>query len=417
MAAPLTMTRANSALKVLFPQKRIEMMDWESLAFYNWVPKQKDFYGRSCELPVRIGPNGNASNSFAPAQSMKGSSNYVHFLMTRMKKYIMASFDNEALEASQNDAGAYMNLKELEIEGCFQGIKQQLAADFQGNGSGRIGTVSDVTGDVLTVGEGDIVHFQLGQRLQSFSSNLAGASATSSGPKGWMTVGSIDPDTNKITLDTSDGDTALLDGVDATTDKYLAIYGSVGNAISGTQAWVPGVSQAARTTALGTAFKNVTRSQFTSRLGGVFYDGSASGSIAEALERAIARGKKEGSNPDVAWMNFNRIQDLSLDLGARAVREPYKVGNFAYSSIKFASGNKDITVVGDPNFPDNDCLIATKSSWRFHTLKEAPRLLGRQGTSEMILEPAADGWEVRIGMYGELECLAPIDNIRVLLPT
>lgn len=412
MATTLTMARANSALKVLFPQKRIEMMDWENLAFYNWVTRDKGFFGRSCELPVRIGPAGNASNNFAAAQSMKGSSNYTHFIMTRVKKYIMASFDNEALEASQNDAGAYMNFKELEIEGIMTGIKQQTAADFQGNGSGRIATVSNVTGDVLTVGEADIVHFQIDQRIQSFSSNLSGASATSSGPKGWMTVGSIDPDTNKITLNTTDGDTALLDGVDSVTDKYLAIYGSVGNALSGTQAWVP-----SDRTVLSTPFKNVTRSTFTSRLGGCYFDGSANGSIAESLERAIARGKKEGSSPDVAWMNFNRFQDLSLDLGARAVREPYKMGTFAYSSIKFATGNKDITVLADPNFPDNDCLIATKSAWRFHTLRDAPRFLGKQGDSNMILEPAADGWEVRVGWYGELECLAPIDNIRVLLPT
>ena len=58
MAAPLTMARANSALKVLFPQKRIEMMDWENMAFYNWVNKNPNFYGRNAELPVRIGAPG-----------------------------------------------------------------------------------------------------------------------------------------------------------------------------------------------------------------------------------------------------------------------------------------------------------------------------------------------------------------------
>jgi hypothetical protein len=329
-----------------------------------------------------------------------------------VKKYIFASFDNEALEASENDSGAYMAFKEEEIEGCFKGIKQQTAADMQGNGSGRIATVTDVTGNVLTVGEGDIVNFQLDQRIQSFAVNAAAASATSAGPKGWMTVGSIDPDTNKITLNTTDGDTAAQDGVDSTTDKYLAIYGSVGNAMAGTQAWVP-----AGRSVLATPFKGVTRSQFSSRLGGIYYDGSANGSIAEALERSIARARKEGCQADTAWLNFSRFQDLSIDLGARAVREPYKMGTFAYSSIKFAAGDRDIRVMCDPHFADNDCLIAKKDAWRWHTLKDAPRLMGKQGGSEMVLEPAADGWEVRIGWYGEMECLAPIDNIRVVLPT
>ncbi len=43
-------------------------------------------------------------------------------------------------------------------------------------------------------------------------------------------------------------------------------------------------------------------------------------------------------------------------------------------------------------------------------------MLGRAG-SDMILEPAADGWEIRVGWYGEMECIAPIDNIRLVLPT
>lgn len=414
MANPLTMTRANSALKVLFPQKRIEMVDQENQPFYQWVPKDPKFFGRSCELPVRIGPHSSAHNNFADAQDAKGSSNYTHFLMTRVKKYIVVSFDNEALEASENDVGAYMDLKEAEIEGAMIGIKQKTAADFQGNGSGKLATVTavDTVNNTITIGEGDIVHFEKDDRIVSFASDTAGASATSSGPKGYMVVSAVDYDNNKLTVDPTLGDSITLDGVDATTDKYLAMKGSVGNALSGTKAWVP-----SDRTVLSTPFKNVTRSQFSSRLGGCYYDGSTNGSIAEALERAIARGKKEGSNPDVAWLNFNRFQDLSLDLGSRAVREPFKIGEFAYDTIKFASGNKTIRVLGDQNFADNDCLIATKSAWRFHTLKGAPRLMGRQGNSEMILEPAADGWEVRIGWYGELECLAPIDNIRVVLPT
>lgn len=413
MAAPLTMARANSALKVLFPQKRIEMMDWENMAFYNWVSKNPKFYGRNCELPVRVGAHGGATGGFSEAQAMKGSGTYRHFTLTRKKKYIVVSFDNEAIEAAENDVGGYMDLKESEIEGALMGIKQQTAADFQGNGSGKIATVTDVTGNVLTVGESDIVHFQIGQRIVSFSSDTYGASPTSAGPKGYMVVGSIDPDNNKVTLDVTatGGDTAAADGVDITTDKYIAIWGNCGVALFGTEAWIP-----TDRSVLSTPFCGVTRSEFTSRLGGIFYDGSATGSIAEALERAIARGNKEGSSPDVAWVNFNRFQDLSIDLGARAVREPYKVGNFAYNSISFATGNKNIRVLADPNFPDNNCLIAKKGSWEFFTLKAAPRILGKQGNSEMLLETAADGWEVRQGWYGELKCTEMIHNIRVKLP-
>lgn len=411
MANPLTMARANSALKTLFPAKRIESMDQGKQPFREWCPTATDFYGRNLELPVRSGPVPGVANGFGEAQAQKGSSTYVHFTLTRVKQYIMISFDNEALEASERDVGGYMNLKEAEIEAAFARIKQQMGADMQGNGSGRIGTVTAVNSNTLTVGEADIVHFEIGMRIVSFATNAAGASATSSGPKGYMVVGSVDPDNNQITLNTTDGDTAAQDGVDTTTDKFLAPWGSVGNAMSGTNIWVP-----SDRTILGTPFKGVTRSLFGSRLAGAYYDGSATGSIAEALERALARGAKEGCRPEVAWMNYNRFQDLSLDLGSRAVRESYKVGSFAYDSFKIASGGREVRVMADQNFDDTDCLIATRASWKFHTLKNAPRFMGKNG-QDLILEPAADGWELRIGWYGEMECLAPLDNLRVKLPT
>lgn len=413
MAETLTMSRANSALKTLFPQKRIEQIGWEDQPFMKWVTSKTDFYGRNLELPVRIGPHAGATNDFGSAQAMKGSSNYTHFTLTRKKKYIVISFDNEALEASERDVGAYMNFKELEMEGAFQGINMQTAADMQGNGSGRIATISAVnTGtNVITVDEAGITRFEKDMRIVSFSSNVYGATATSSGPKGYMVVGSVDPDNNQITLDTTKGDTILQDGADATTDKYLAVWGAVGNAIFGTQAWVP-----IDRSILSTPFAGVTRSQYSSRLGGCYYDGSACGSVMEALERASARGRKEGSKFEVAWVNHNRFQDVSIELGARAVREPYKVGNFAYDSIKFSTGGREVRLMADHNFADSDCLMANKASWRFHTLKAAPRMLGKGGAGDLILEPAADGWESRIGWYGEMECLAPIDNVRVVLP-
>ncbi len=409
MATPLTVTRFNSALKVLFPEKKLQTFGMEDQPFRAYIPKQTDFYGRNAEIPIQYSPGGMGnSHTFEDAQAAKGSSLYTHFVITRKRDYKIISIDAEALEASENDKGAYLEAKKLEIEAALTHINQQFAADLQGDGSGRIGTIATggIAANVITVGDADITHFEPGMRIQTAATPFT---AVRPGTVGWMYVGIVNYDANTITIDpTQGGDSVAAYGAAAADRIYPK--GNFGLSVSGTEAWIP-----TDRSNLATPFNNVTRSVFPSRLAGVFFDASSYG-LLEGFERAYARARKENCHPETVWVNFNRFTDLSLELGAKAMREPAKFGEFAYDSITMSFGGKKVRFMADQNLPDTTALCTTRDTWGFKSLKSAPRILTRDMGSDMLIEPAADGYEIRIGWRGEVFCRRPGGNMRITLP-
>jgi hypothetical protein len=407
MAQPLTPTRFASGLKTLFPEKKLQTYDMEKQPFLNYLPKATDFYGRNAEEPIRYSPGGGGnSHTFEDAQASKGSALYTHFTLTRKRDYKIISIDAEALEASENDKGAYLNAKKSEVDAALSQIIQQLGADLQGNGSGTIATLTAVpVGNTFVVDEAGITRFEPDMRIQSSPSPFTTVRA---GAVGYMVVSAVNYDTNTITVDPTQGDSVAVYGL--LNGDRIYPKGNFGISLNGTQAWIP-----TDRSNLATPFNGVVRSIFPSRLAGIFFDGSSYG-LAESLERALSRGAKEGCHPDTAWMNYNRFTDLSLELGAKAVRETFKIGEFGYDSIVIHGAGRKVRVAMDQNLEDTTCLITTRDSWKFWTLKSAPRFLTRDGAGDMIIEPARDGYELRIGWRGELVNRSPRDNIRLTLP-
>lgn len=414
MADTLTVSKFNSALLPLFPEKRLRRYGMEDQPFWAWVPKKTDFYGRKGEVPIRYAPGGGTSPDFASAQEAKGGSSYTHFEVTRKRNYHLISIDAEALEASESDKGAYMNAKESEIDAGFTKLVQRLGADLQADGTGVVAVVqsTNLAATTFQVRDADLTKLEVGDRVQ-FAASPFTSVKTGTGPRGWALISKINAATNVITVDTTNGDPLTgANSIGVVAGDRVYFKGGFNLGISGTNAWIP-----SDRSNLSTAFNGVTRDVYEARLAGVYFDGTNYG-LAEALERAFALGKKLGSNPDVVWMNYNRLQDLSLDLGAKVVREPVKVGAFAFDSIKMFAGGREIRILGDQNIQDDDCLAAKRDAWYFWSLKTAPRFLTKDtAQGAMLIEPAADGFEIRLGWRGELVCRSPLDNIRIKLPT
>jgi len=399
-----TVALMRSAFKTLFYERPITKYSQGKQPFLEWVNKKTDFYGDDLKVPLRYSPNSGVSNTFQDAQEQKGGSAYTHFLVTRRHQYLLASISREAIEASEKDVGAFVKAKAAEMEASMERLAQQIGADLQGDGSGLIATIvsANAGANSFIVGDNDIVHFEQRMRLVFYTSG----NVLRAGVAGYGVVAGVDYDTNTITLSATEGDTVTILALAAGGTDRVYPKGSKDNALQGTEAWFP-----TDRTILGVSYNNVVRSVFPSRLAGIFFDGSAYG-IAEALERGFARGRKERAMPDAVWLNFSRFADLSLELGAKCVREPYKVGTFAYDSIKLAVGGREVRVLADQNFANNTALAVTKSTLELKSLKAMPRIL-----NESIVEAASDGIEIRYGWDGNLLSNSPGENIRIKLPT
>lgn len=412
-AETLTVDRYRSALKTLFPTKRLETYGMKDQPLWAWLPKGGGFGGDDAKIPIRYSPVASNSHNFNAAQAAKGSSRYTHFTVTRRKDYLLISLDNEALEASEGHEESYMNARESEVDAAFTKIVQQAASDVQGNGGGVVAVIQAVSSgnNTFTVQEHEIGRFEPDMRLQfSSTDGLSGSVLPSA--FGYAVVDKVDHDGLLIYLK-STADTVSSLSLDSTTNKYVFPQGNFGLSMTGLQAWLP----SDRTDAfLDNDFKGVDRSLFPSRLAGIYFDGSTY-SLAECFERAMARAKRERVVPDVIWINHNRFADLSLELGAKAERSEAKLGEFAYDRLKMYAGGRQISIMADHNIPDTQAWALTRETWKFWSLKGAPRFLGKGATaSNMILEPGADGWEIRIGWYGDLVCYSPGENMNILLP-
>lgn len=408
MVETLTVARFNSALKILFPKKRLTTYGQKDQPFYDYLPKGEDFYGRKAEIPIKYSPGaGGNSHKFEDAYEGKGGSKYTHFEVTRKRDYNLISIDAEALEASENDKGAYMDAKEAEIDSGFTTLMQMLGSDLQSDGTGWVGTVVSVNAgaNTITLGDNDMVRMEIGRKLQFSPSPFT---TLRPGVTGYVVVSAVNYDTNVITVDPALGDSVTQSAATAADRVYPK--GNFGASLNGTEAWIP-----TDRSNLGVAFNAVVRSAFPSRLAGIFFDGSANG-LYECLARGLARAAKERCFPDTIWMNFNRFEDLCQDMGAKAIREASGQAEAGYDGIRITAGGRSVKVRPDQNFADTSALATTKSSWKFWTLKGAPRFLTREVGGDMLIEPAADGFELRQGWRGELVCDSPGDNIRFKLP-
>ena len=346
------------------------------------------------------------SNTFGDAQEAKGGSAYEAFLVTTRHQYLLRSITREAIEAAEKNVGAFVKTKVAEQEASMERLAQQIGADVQGDGSGLAGTTvsASTANNNFVVGDNDIVHFEPKMRVVVYTS----ADVLRPGVAGYGVVSAVDYDSNTVTLTAggTDGDTVTTLAMAAGGGDKLYPKGSVANALQGTEGWVPTTR-----TGLTVAYNGVVRSVFPSRLAGIYFDGSTYG-IAEALERGFARARKEQVMPEVVWLNFKRYADLSLELGAKCVREEWKNAGFAYDSIKLSVGGRTVRVMADQNFSDTSALACTKSTWELRSLHGMPRLL-----NDNIVEAASDGIEIRYGWDGNLVNMSPGENIRFKLPT
>lgn len=399
-----TVSLLRAVFKTTFTDKPIAKFTQGKQPFLEWLPTNNQFYGDDHKVPLMSTPQGHVSNTFGDAQEAKGGSAYEAFLVTRRHQYLLRSITREAIEAAEKDVGAFVRTKTAEMEASLKRLAQQIGADCQGDGSGLVGTTvsASTANNNFVVGDNDIVKFEPKMRLVFYTS----ADVLRPGVAGYGVVSAVDYDTNTVTLTSGDGDTVTQLALAAGGTDKVYPKGSVSNALQGTEAWIPTTR-----TGLTVAFNNVVRSTFPSRLAGIYFDGSTYG-IAEALERGFARARKEQVMPDVVWVNFKRFTDLSIELGARCVREPYKMGTFAYDSIKLAVGGREVRVLADQNFADTSALACTKDTWQLRSLKGMPRLL-----NDNIVEAASDGIEIRYGWDGNLINRAPGENIRFKLPT
>jgi len=395
--ATLDVASAEAILKEYYTNQRVTQLTYKDCPFYALLPKHKDFFGDSYPLPMRVTNPQGASNTFANAQAQKTASNYKKFSLTRVRDYSLASISTEAMLASENNAGAFLQLATAEIDGAIETMKRRMGWAIYGDGSGAIGAIAaepSVAGTttVAFVNVEDIVKIEVGQTIQFRS---GATTRTFDGAVASGLVSAVNRDTGEFTIAV-----AYTAGGDIAANDTCNVVGDYNAKISGLASWIPSSAPSSA------AFFGVDRSIDTTRLGGIRVLSSGK-PIEEALIDGSRRVGREGlGNPDYVLTGFSRYASLDKSLGSKVRYKDVEVAGISFKGIEVSGPQGTMTVLPDRDCPEDKMYLIDMATFGLHSLKEPIMLLNQDG-NKMLREATADSLEARVGGYFQLGCNSP----------
>ena len=327
--------------------------------------------------------------------------------------YSYLRFNAKELAASKNNMASYMSTKKLNFDAAIEQISLELDLALHRAGNGIIGTITNVTGSVLTLSTTtSIQQFQKGMRIVSASTNPTDGTTPSLGT-GNATVTFVGQSYTgsgfqiQLTVDNPAG-------FDSSTNKYVIRLGNAlgfsstnqeGNII-GMGNWVPTSDPAANDNFLASG---LNRSTDVFRLSGVRL--AAGGrTYREAIQETCAVIHSLGGRPDVVLMNPIDWQKCNIELQGYARYEEFEVGRVAFSALVIASpaGNK-LRLMSDPNQDVGTVRVLTMDAWKMWHLNDLVHTIMDDGL-ELRKDPGADAFQLGIRSWPQLVCFDPRAN-------
>lgn len=428
MATYANVSNQVAALKELYTgDDYMKDLVYKKNPFLALVPKDESpsgFAGKYIPVPLVYGTPQGRSATFATAQTNQTAPYLSSFFVYRVSNYQLVTITNELLEATKDNAGAFVDEAKLNMDTGFRNISNDLAHDLMAPSTGERGQLSVISTGVITlVDAAAVVNFEVGMALVSYS--VSGTTPTQSTGAAIGYVIAVNRSSGTVTVSATAGGAAGTPSNWSNSFKYLAVSGDINFAsgglassstgllkVSGLGAWLPTSAPSA-----SESFWGVDRSVDATRLGGVRFDGSAE-SIEEALIDGAALVAREGGQPDMAFMSFASYAALEKSLGSKVqyVDVKHEEADIAFAGIRIHAPYGPITVIPDRNCPSQIAYLLQMDCWKLRSLGKAPHVLtyGLEGL-EGIRVGSADALEIRIGYYANLICNAPGWNCVVQL--
>lgn len=393
--------------------------------FLALVPKDESpggMAGKYIPVPLIYGTPQGRSATFSNAQNNQTAPQLASFFVYRVSNYQIATITNELLEATKDNAGAFIDEAKLVMDTAFRNISNDLALDLFSSGNGVRGQISAINTGVITLtNPGEVVNFEVGMVLVSFS--ISGSTYTQSTGAALGYVIAVNRRSGTVTVSATDGGAAgTPTNWSASNFPYIGVQGDVAfgalsqqtsfKKITGLSGWLPATAPSA-----SESFWGVDRS-VDSRLYGVLPSNTSSMTIEEALIEGASLVAREGGMPDMCFMNFASYAALEKSLGSKVqyVDVKHEEADIAFAGIRIHAPYGPIMVVPDRNCPAQTAFLLQMDTWKLRSLGKAPHILtyGLEGL-EGLRVGTADAMEIRIGYYANLVCNAPGWNCRIAL--
>ena len=411
----LNMSNGDSVLKQLYVAKKVQDATYESRPLFATLNKFEGFGGRNLPVPIKFGNPQGRSAVFSTAQSNRTAAKFEDFVITRVADYSVATVDGQTALATRGDSMAFLNALTAQIDGAMAALSDAHETFLFRDGAGWIGQVSassTVSSASITLASiHDVTNFEVGMTL------VASATTTGAVRTGSEVLLSINRSSGVLGCTSAAWNTVITN---LAASDYLFVSGDAYGTssayvkVAGLERWFPATAPTS-----GDSFFGVDRS-VDSRLMGNRHVGTSQ-NIEEALIDAQSVGAREGAMIDRCFLNHVQVRTLKKELGARIEysKVPSKSAAGDYASISFRSctieGDRGpIEVIAANKCPSTVAWLLTSDSLTFGTLGPAVQMLMLDG-SRILRQSTSDGYEVRVGFYGNLYCDAPGHNVRCSL--
>ncbi len=146
----VTLNSAEEALKTLYLGVVSEQLNTSTNPLYNAIEKtSSDVWGKEIVKLVPFGLNGgiSAGDEDGDLPNAAGN-NYERFTLELKNLFGKINISDKAIRASETSAGAFVNLLNAEMEGLLRASKFNFGRMLYGDGTGKLGTVVEWSGNV-----------------------------------------------------------------------------------------------------------------------------------------------------------------------------------------------------------------------------------------------------------------------------
>jgi len=219
----VTMTSADKALKSLYLGVVAEQLNTSVNPLLARIKQStQDVWGKEIRKLAQYGVNGGvgAGTETGDLPDAVGN-NYEQFVLALKNLYGTIEISDKAIRASENNAGAFVNLLNAEMEGLVKSSSFNFGRMLFGDGTGKLATVAAVNGDgsvtfdsVKNIFEGMVVDFVSGNAPISAASG--------------RTVIYVDRKNKKVKFSGATITTATV-----AVGSYITVQGSLNQEITG----------------------------------------------------------------------------------------------------------------------------------------------------------------------------------------
>ena len=413
MGAYYDLPAATGILKELYDGQLVPNEVYKKNPGFTMVPKKTNFKGKSRPLPLAYGIQ-TATSTFTNAQQNQNPIQYAEFLMTRKRAYALATIDNETMEATEDDKGAFVDALTENVDKAIQAVTLLLASTLFRAGTGSIGQVSTTTSistGVITLQDTSaVVQFEVNQVLQA---NATDGGASPRSALGYVVA--VNRQAGTVTVSSTGLGGAAGTPSGWTTSDYLLVQGNLNQTMSGFPAWLVNPSNVSASD----NFYGVNRNADLWRLAGGYFDGSA-GNMEEAFINGLGLMGREGGQPDTGFISFAGYQALEASLGSKVQYATLSAQNgdatIAFESIRVNGPYGPVNIIPDRNCAATQAYVLSMSNWTLRSLGELPKILTYKDSNQMLRVNNADAMELRVGCYFNLDCNAPGWSMQMKLP-